>query len=128
MLVFWLFMLLVDLLIPFLMIGFGRSFSKKAPDKINSLFGYRTQRSMKNRETWDYAHHYIGKLWFISGLILLPLSVIPLICVFGTNAELIGTVGGIVIAPQFVPFIGAIIPTERALKKNFDPYGRRRNK
>ena len=128
MLVFWIFMLLMDLLIPFLMIGFGRSFSKKAPDKINCLFGYRTQRSMKNRETWNFAHHYIGRLWFFGGLIFLPLSVIPLICVFGKEIDLIGTVGGIVIGPQLLLLIGTVFPTEHALKKNFDPYGRRRDK
>lgn len=45
------------------MIGFGRLFQKNPPQEINSLYGYRTARSMKNRETWDFAHHYIGRLW-----------------------------------------------------------------
>ena len=39
---FWIFMLIMDLLIPFTMIGFGKMFLKKAPDQINYVFGYRT--------------------------------------------------------------------------------------
>ena len=46
---FWIFMLIMDLLLPFTMIGFGRYFMKKAPKEINSVFGYRTSMSMKNK-------------------------------------------------------------------------------
>ena len=45
---FWTFMLLMDLLIPFTMIGFGKYFIKSAPKEINAVFGYRTSMSMKN--------------------------------------------------------------------------------
>ena len=48
---FWIFMLIMDLLLPFTMIGFGRYFMKKAPKEINSVFGYRTSMSMKNKDT-----------------------------------------------------------------------------
>ena len=34
---FWIFMLIMDLLLPFTMIGFGRYFMKKAPKEINSV-------------------------------------------------------------------------------------------
>ena len=37
---FWIFMLIMDLLLPFTMIGFGRYFMKNAPKEINSVFGY----------------------------------------------------------------------------------------
>ena len=37
---FWIFMLIIDLLFAFTMIGFGRYFMKKAPKEINSVFGY----------------------------------------------------------------------------------------
>ena len=50
---FWIFMLIMDLLLPFTMIGFGRYFMKKAPKEINSVFGYRTSMSMKNKDTWE---------------------------------------------------------------------------
>ena len=59
---FWIFMLIMDLLLPFTMIGFGRYFMKKAPKEINSVFGYRTSMSMKNKDTWEFAHKYCGDL------------------------------------------------------------------
>ena len=75
---FWIFMLIMDLLIPFTMIGFGKMFLKKAPDQINYVFGYRTSMSMKNQDTWVFAHHYCGKIWYICGLILLVVSFISI--------------------------------------------------
>ena len=59
---FWIFMLIMDLLLPFTMIGFGRYFMKKAPKEINSVFGYRTSMSMKNKDTWEFAHKYCEEI------------------------------------------------------------------
>lgn len=49
---FWFFMLIMDVWIPITMIGFGKYFVRKAPKEINAVFGYRTNMSMKNSETW----------------------------------------------------------------------------
>ena len=123
---FWVFMLIMVLLIPITMIVFGRFFSIKAPKDINAAFGYRTKRSMINMETWKFAHEYIGKLWFSRGLLLLALSVILMLLVLGKGTKTVGMVGGILTIAQMVPMIGTIIPTENALKKNFDEFGRHR--
>ncbi|BCJ97138.1 SdpI family protein [Anaerocolumna chitinilytica] len=123
---FWIFMLIIDLLIPVTMIGYGRSFWKKAPKEINAVYGYRTSMSMKNRDTWVFAHNYFGKLWFISGMILLPISVIPMLCIIGRTENVVGTVGGVVCFVQMIPLTGVIIPTEIALKRHFDKNGYRR--
>ena len=72
---FWIFMLIMDLLLPFTMIGFGRYFMKKAPKEINSVFGYRTSMSMKNKDTWEFAHKYCGKVWYVCGMVMLPITV-----------------------------------------------------
>ena len=122
---FWVFMLCVVLLIPVVMIIYGRLFSKMAPKDINYIFGYRTRRSMMNEETWKFAHRYFGKLWYICGLIILPFSVVAMVFVFGKEADMVGSVGGIITLFQMIPLIGTIIPTERALKKNFDENGNR---
>ena len=123
---FWIFMLLMDLLIPLTMIALGKLFITKSPRNINPVFGYRTTMSMKNKDTWEFAHKYCGKLWLKCGLALLPLSVIPLIFVFHKGTDIIGTVGGIVCTVQLVPLIGSISLTEAALKKTFDKNGIRR--
>ncbi|MBQ9483556.1 MAG: SdpI family protein [Ruminiclostridium sp.] len=123
---FWIFMLIMVLLIPALMIAFGREFMNGAPDNINSTFGYRTKRSMMNKETWKFAHIYFGKLWFICGLILLLPSVVVMLFVLEKDVNTVGTVGAIIVFVQMIPMFGTIIPTEKALKKNFDEYGRYR--
>lgn len=116
---FWFFMLIMDLLIPLTMIGFGKYFMKHAPKEINALFGYRTSMSMKNKDTWIFAHNYFGKLWYFFGRILLPISIIVMILVIGKTEDMIGTVGGILCGVQMIPLIGTIVPTEIALKKTF---------
>ena len=45
---------------------------------------------------------------------------------FGKEADTVGTIGAILVLIQMFPMIGTIIPTEKALKKNFDDYGRHR--
>ena len=123
---FWIFMLVMDLLIPVIMIAMGRYFMKTSPKEINYIFGYRTNMSMKNKETWDFAHKYIGKLWFHLGLLLLPITVIPLLFVIGGTEDTVGMVGSIICIVSLVMLGGPIIPTERALKKTFDEEGNRK--
>ena len=120
---FWIFMLIMDLLIPITMIGFGRLFMNHAPKKINWGFGYRTSMSMKNEATWEFAHKYSGRLWYIWGLVLLPVTVIVMLFVIGKDQNLIGIVGGVICNIQLIPLIGVIIPTEIALRKTFDKHG-----
>ena len=43
---FWIYMFIMDLLIPIIMILFGRAFLKKAPKEINYVFGYRTLQTV----------------------------------------------------------------------------------
>ena len=43
---FWLFCTASSLLIPLVMLFFGRRFLTKPPKSINSLYGYRTARSL----------------------------------------------------------------------------------
>lgn len=121
---FWVFMLIMDLLLPFTMIGFGRYFMKKAPNEINVVFGYRTSMSMKNKDTWKFAHKYCGKVWYVCGVAMLPITVIFMLLVIGKSIDCVGTVGGIICGVQLIPLIGTIFPTEIALKKNFDKNGK----
>lgn len=81
---------------------------------------------MMNMETWMFAHAYIGKLWFICGLLLFPLSAVVMTFVFGKGPDTVGIAGGILTIVQMIIVIGTILPTENALKKSFDEYGRRR--
>ena len=122
---FWIFMLIMNLLIPFIMTGFGWYFLKGRPKEINHIVGYRTKLSMKNQDTWRFAHQYCGKLWFILGLILLILT--PLIMVLGLKLDNNIDYGGIICTVQVILLVGTIIPTERALHRTFNKDGSRKN-
>lgn len=123
---FWFFMLVCNLLLPVCMSGFGRYFRNKAPGQINMLFGYRTSRSTKNRDTWEFAHHYFGRLWYRLGLIMLPVTVAAMMPVFGKNIDFVGFYGSIVSLVQIVVMLVPIWFTESALKRTFDEDGKRR--
>ena len=120
-------MLAMNLLFPLIMIVMGRYFMKKSPKEINYIFGYRTNMSMKNKDTWDFAHKYFGKRWFRLGWLLIPISVIPMLFVIGKGEDIIGTVGMVVMVIDLILLIAPIFPTERALKKIFDKDGNKRN-
>ena len=122
----WYFMLILVLLMPLFMTGFGWMFMTNAPKDINTSFGYRTKRSMKNQDTWDFAHKHFGKTWFICGIVLIPASLVLMFLVMGREADVIRTTGFIILGLQLFLMLGAILPTETALKNNFDEFGRPR--
>jgi uncharacterized membrane protein len=123
---FWVFMLAMDLIMPITMIAFGRRFEKRPPGTVNPVFGYRTAMSMKNRETWEFAHHHFGRTWKRWGMAILPLSVIALLPFAKKDTRAVGTAGGIFCVIQLLVMISTIFLTERALKRNFDADGNRR--
>ena len=108
---FWIFMLVMVLLLPASMLGLGRWFMKQAPGKINYVFGYRTRRS----------------IWYICGLVSLPLSIAAMLLVLGRGTNAVSAVGSVLCCVQLIPVVCAIIPTERALRREFDDDGNRRS-
>ena len=119
---------MLDLLIPLTMIIWGNYFMKKAPAQINSVFGYRTPMSMKNQDTWEFAHKYCGKIWYICGWILLVVTIPAMLPVMKADEDTVGSVGTVLCLLQIIPLILSIVPTELALRKNFDKNGRRRRR
>lgn len=124
--VLWVFMLLMDLVIPLSMIGFGKMYRKGGPEKIDDSFGYRTKMSMKNQDTWRFAHEYFGRIWVKTGLALLPVSAIPLLLALNRDTTTVALVGLAVMFVQLIPMLLPIPLTEAALKKTFDENGVRR--
>ena len=123
---FYIYMLLTSLLIPVIMLVFGWIFRCRAPKKINVWYGYRTARSMKNEDTWVFAHQHIGRTWMIAGAVLLVISVIPMIAVYGKDIDTVSVVSLVLTVVQLIPLIVSLIPTERALKNTFDDNGIRK--
>lgn len=123
---FWWFMLICDLLVPLTMVIGGYLMWKHTPKTINGFTGYRTARSMKNMDTWKFAHEYAGHLWWKIGWIILFPSLVVHIPVYGASDDMVGLVGCVVVAIQTIILIASNYPTENALKKNFNDDGSRR--
>ena len=116
-------MLIITLLFPAIMIFFGLYFKKRTPKEINYLFGYRTSRSTKTKETWEFAHKLLGRIWFVAGLVLLPVNIVPMLLVLGEGKDFIGNVGAMLCTVGVITIIATIIPIEIALKHNFNKDG-----
>lgn len=123
---FWIFMTLMTLLTPVTMLLLGRRFFLRPPERINGAFGYRTARSMKNKDTWDFAHRCCGRAWFRWGLAMALLSLLVMALLINRGLEEVGAAGLALVLAQLFPLIGTIFTTERALKRTFDDFGLRR--
>jgi uncharacterized membrane protein len=117
------FLWICDLLIPAIMIGIGLVWRKNPPKDINNMCGYRTERAMKNNETWIFAQQTSAKVFLTAGMILLVISIAILIvcnlCGF-VSIEYLSIFLSLV---QCGILILSIIPVESALKKHFDDDG-----
>lgn len=122
----WWFWLICDLFIPLVMIVVGRMTWKHCPKNINSLIGYRTTRSMKNMDTWKFAHEYCGKLWWKLGWLIMILTALMYIPLYQSNDNIIGIAGVVLITIQCTVLIISIYPTEKALKEHFTDDGTRK--
>lgn len=124
---FWWFMLICSLLIPLVMVIAGLVMQRRSPKSINALLGYRTELSMKNMDTWKFAHEHCGKLWWKIGLILLIPSVLVNIPFYHSDENAISIAGLILCAVQLVVLMASIYPTHRALKNTFNDNGTRKS-
>ena len=123
---FFVFMFIMCIFIPAIMILFGALFKKRAPGKINMLFGYRTARSMKSEESWEFAHRKLGRIWLILGIITLVVSAAVMLFAAGGDKDEVGRTGTALIYGELAVMLLSIIPVEAALRKNFDKDGKRK--
>ena len=112
---FWIFMFCCTLLIPIIMIIAGNSMRLGKFKTINSIVGYRTRRSMKNQQTWDYAHRECGLLWRRWGSTMLVFM--------GEDTDHIGVVGSVITVLQMIPLFLSIAIVEKKLREKFDENG-----
>lgn len=122
----WWFTFICDMLIPITMIVLGKIMWKRSPQNINAVVGYRTFRSMKNMETWKFAHEFCGRLWWKIGWITLFPSFVISIPFFYASENAIGALCGVLCTVQCTIMIVTVFLTERALKRTFFDNGMRR--
>lgn len=123
---FWTAMLCCSLLLPLIMTAAGWLMYRRPPKRINGLVGYRTAMSMKNQDTWQFAHDRCGRLWLKLGLGMLLPSVLVQLPFAHAGDEAVGMLALLLQGAQLILLVGSIVPVERALRRTFDENGRRR--
>lgn len=114
------FLMCVSLLLPVTTLVIGLAWRNHPPGNVNPVVGYRTNMSMKNQKTWDFAHRYFGRLSLYSGAGM----IVPSILIMWLNRHRdYETVSIYLVFVQLAIFILPIIPTERALRRKFDKNG-----
>ena len=123
----WFMMLGFNLLIPAIMLVSGKLFLSNSPKDVNWIIGYRTTMSMKNADTWAFAHKIAGAFWWKWGWIALAVTTIAMLLLLGQSVELVSTAGCVLMFLQLIPVIAVIPQTEKALRNNFDKNGNRKD-
>lgn len=120
---FWIFMFIMTLLIPAsLLLAWYLCPRIKT---INNASGYRTKRSMKNQDTWDFAQKYCARisLYMVFPSLILAIVIMP--TVISKSIDRIGWIGFGITIIQMLSFVVIVISTEKALKNTFDESGNR---
>ncbi|MBL7831661.1 MAG: SdpI family protein [Saprospiraceae bacterium] len=90
------------------------------PKKPNNLYGYRTTRSMKNQDVWEFANDFSSKSFIASGL---GMTLVTLICWNQSEENFV-----LINLVSLLVGLGlSIYMTERQIKKYFDSEGNRKN-
>ena len=89
---------------------------KYPPRNINSIYGYRTKRSMASQEAWDFAQPYSGKL-MIRYMIIYTLTASLAVPMKDLNM-IVGVFLSIFTMVLFMAI--PIIKTEKELKARFE--------
>ena len=118
------FYIIVSLIIPLSMFVLGAYYQKHPIENVNDIVGYRTVLSRKSQEAWAFAQIHWAKMWKLAGAILLPVSLITLYFLFGQSEQKFDKAVLILVGLQLLVMILSVIPTEIALRKNFDQQGK----
>ena len=121
----WGIILVVVIVFGITMIGCGFLFEKHTPKRINFILGYRSFRSMKSKEAWEYGNKLSGLLLSRLGIALFICSIAALIFVHGNSDIMIRNVGIAIIVVHALLIIISALATELALHKHFDKNGNR---
>lgn len=116
---FWIATLLLSLMLPFSMSIIGFLYLRKPSKTINWMRGYRSKRSIRNQETWEFAQRHFGGVCCRWGIVMVLFIVILMLSVFGSSEKIIEIVGAVIGTAEGFIMVYLLTPTERALKKKF---------
>lgn len=120
---FWFWMTVTSMLVPGIMMSVGAWMRKHPPKQINWVMGYRSTRSMKSQESWDFANRYSGKLMFRAGWMTLVVSLVVMLLILFRSETVVSIVSVVLVFCQLIPLLAVLPMVEQQLKKRFDEDG-----
>ena len=116
------------LILPLLIIAFGKMLLNNPPSQSNSAYGYRTGRASLSQESWDYAQKYsgcylcsLGKITLIVSTIIAIVAVVILSFINVEESSLIlQLLVYIPVGIQIIALLSVVPYTEKELKRKFE--------
>lgn len=119
----WIFMFILALPIPVIMITLGKYMISKGYKQVSDWVGYRTKLSKTNKDTWEFAQKYYGRLLYKPGFICLIFVLIVMLSLLGKSTDTVAIGGAVAETIPIAYMLIIIIPTERAIKRTFNQDG-----
>lgn len=123
--VFWLGMLLVAEIIPFILYKFGKLYLTNPPEDKKSPLRCRAINASLSDETWDFAHRLCGELWYKAGFYLLMLVALVMILVIAQEAYKVRNTLFVILAFELFTIVRSVFILHKRLHKEFDDEGNR---
>ncbi len=122
----WLFIFIVVITIPLSMSLVNLWMMKHPVKAVNRYRGYRTKRSMKSQEAWDFAQRHNAQIMWRLGLVLTAVAVMIMLACYQVPIGQLGIVAVVLVVLTLMGTVVGIVSTEKALKAHFDDQGRRK--
>lgn len=117
---FWINVLVLNLMIPVIMLLIGVFHLMMPPKERNFLYGYCSKRSTSSQEAWKFAQRCFGNLCCYGGIGSIALALLMMLAVVKSGDALIRKAGSVLGVLEALLMIGAFVATENILKKKFD--------
>jgi uncharacterized membrane protein len=103
--------IIVNVIVSLSLILGGYVMKFRIKDNSDTSIGFRTEKALKNNETWLFANRTCGKIWLVSGISSFILSVVA--AVFSNNLSLV------ILGLQISEIIFSALYVENQLKNKY---------
>ena len=122
---FWLLMLVVVEIIPFILYKFGKLYLTNPPTDKKDPKRCKAFGADKTEETMEFAHRLCGELWYKAGFYLMMLVVVTLVIVIAQPQKTVINTTLVILAFEVFTVLRSIFVLHKRLKKEFDEEGHR---
>ena len=117
--------LIISEILPLFVLLCGLRFRRGVPYNVLTIISYRTEKSMRSRASWDYAHNLCGRIWVVLGAVTAAVAAAAVTSASFFADAAVGYTAAIVMMSELAAIIISAACVEHALGRAFDKNGRR---